>query len=278
MKKYWFFLFLMSLFLWNVSCEENDDPALPALILTPGDTVLLIRPGDTIRFSANREVNWTTTTGSITTGGLYLAPSNAGIYLITASTTSGDTPQNASRKVTVTPHADLFKAMQKGGYVVYFRHMTAANGSDSFQPKETDWWRSCDSTIARQLSPQGRVQGQETGSAIKNLNLPVGKVISSEFCRCTQSAESLDLKLPIETAPALTYYIYNEEDRFEQTIALAEAQPISNKITVLMAHSFTSGESAPNLQMGDAAVYKQLPGNKIELVKIIPTADWRALK
>lgn len=254
-------------------CDENDDTSTTAIQLTP-ETSTLLEPNDTLQFQADRKLTWTVSGGTITDNGLYIAPNGAGIFEVSAFN-SKDT---ATRTVIVTPHAELFKSMKKGGYVLYFRHMNAASGSDKFN-SSADWWKSCDSTVARQLSPLGYTQAAETGRAFKNLELPIGKMWSSEFCRCIKSAETMDLKLPIETSQALTYYVYVEADRFKNTIKLAEAQSISDKNIVLMAHSFTTGESdAPNLQMGDAAVYKQLTGNKVEFVKIVTIADWTALK
>lgn len=266
---------------WMTACQDNNDdpadPIIPNLQVMPTDTVLFLEPKDTIFFSANASVSWEISGGNITGNGVYTAPEASGIYQVTANPNSS-AMTSVIRKVIVTPHATLFKAMQKGDYVLYFRHMTSNTGTDKFGSTASQWWKSCDSTIARQISPQGRVQGQETGSAFKNLSLPVGKIISSEFCRCIQSAEALDLKIPIETSPTITYYAAGEEDRFKKTIALAEAQPITDKITLLIGHSFTTNDPAPALQMGDAAVYKQLPGNKVEFIKIITTADWRAIK
>lgn len=285
MKQYLIFLLLATFFSFSIACKENDETDVETneIRVTPEGTTLM-KPNDTLQFQATgRPLTWTVASAgqfkissNENGGGLsYIAPNEAGIYEIKVFN-SRDT---VTRKVIVTPHAELFKAMQKGNYIMYFRHMNAASGVDNFTSTVPNWWKSCDSTIARQLSPPGYPQAAQTGKAMKNLELPIAKIISSEYCRCIKSAENLNLNVPIETSQALTYYVYDEPNRFKNSIALAETQPVNDKLIILMGHSFTTGEStAPSLQMGDAAVYKQLSGNKVEFVKIIKTTDWTALK
>ncbi|MFN7120292.1 MAG: hypothetical protein ACK4TA_26115 [Saprospiraceae bacterium] len=270
MKKCYFFWILTSLLSWMTACQSDktDDPVVVNLTITPTDSILLVKPNDTLRFTTNTQATWQVTGGAITINGIYKAPTTAGIYQLWA-VNANNSLDTVFRKIIVTPQAELFKAMQQGGYILYFRHMTANTGADTFGSFESQWWRSSDPSIARQLSPAGQVQAQETGSAMRNLKLRVEKIFSSEFKRCLESVQFMNLGAPVETSTDLTYYVYNENQRYLKTIQLAERQPVSNGIIILMAHAFTTGDpGAPNLQMGDAAVYKQLPGNKIDLRQI----------
>ncbi len=264
---------LLLLFTSFCACKPED--ASPVLAVTPEKNVLLT-PDETFAFTANTAATWEVTGGSIDANGLYTAPSTAGVFEIKA--TESARPENVVvRKVVVTPHAALFKNLQQGGHVLYFRHTNATVGADDFTSTEPDWWKSCDSAKARQLSDAGRQEAKDIGTAFKNLELPFGTAIASEFCRCRQTAELMETGLTVSTSPAMTFTIYGEIDRYERTIALANAQPITDKLVLLASHSFPVMSAGPELQMGDMAVYKQAAGG-VELAGVITLADLVALK
>jgi len=144
------FLILLVSTVWLSGCDENDDTSTTDIQLTP-ETTTFLEPNDTLQFQADRKLTWTVSGGNITDNGLYIAPNGAGIFEISAF----NNKDTATRTVIVTPHAELFKSMKKGGYVLYFRHMTATSGSDKFN-SSADWWESCDSTVASRLYASGR--------------------------------------------------------------------------------------------------------------------------
>ena len=102
---------------------------------------------------------------------------------------------SATLVLAVTPAAGgellsgkaLVTALRKGGYNIYFRHA------------ETDWsqndhvaaagdWTSCDPARIRQLAPEGRRNARRIGEAMRALRIPVGRVLSSEYCRAAETA------------------------------------------------------------------------------------------
>jgi phosphohistidine phosphatase SixA len=259
-------------------CERDDDDSPTAIVITPEDN-LMIEPGDTLQLEASESANWSATAGIIDDNGMYIAPNEQGKFIVTAA--SKTDPQNqAERTVLVTYHAELFKAMRNGNYVIYFRHANATVGIDNFNSTIPEWWKSCDSMIARQLSTEGRQQATQTGLAFKNIGLPINKIMSSEFCRCIQTAQRFDVEpvLPIETSQALTYTVYGDENgRYQRTLDLINGLPAGNGVVLLAAHSFPTGSPGPALQMGDAAIYKQQP-NGAEQVAIVTVGDWIALR
>lgn len=279
--RYQFFIMLSvasAILLIFSNCKRDDDTPAP-LVITPDEHILL-EPGDTLQLEANAAVNWSATTGTIDANGLFVAPAQQGKVVITAID-KDNIDRQAERIVLVTNHAGLFKAMRDGGYVVYFRHANATVGVDNFNSTVPQWWTLCDSTIARQLSTTGRMQAEETGAAFKNIDLPINRILSSEFCRCVQTAELFDIEpvLPVETSQALTYTVYGDEDgRYQRTLDLINGLPVSSGVIILTAHSFPTGSPGPLLQMGDAAVYKQAPGASADIVAIVTVADWVALR
>lgn len=258
------------------ACDKNNNPS--SIVITPEENGL-IAPGESLQLAANTDVTWSATSGTIDATGFFTASGNQGKVIVTA-TSKTDNSLTAEHIIVVTPLAELLRDMRKGGYILYFRHGIARTGIDDFNSTLPQWWTSCDSTIARQLSPEGYVQCQEIGAAFQNIQLPLGKTYVSEFCRCIETAKEmgLDASQALETSQALTYTVYGETDRYERIIALANQQAISDKLIFLIAHSFPSDSDGPLLQMGDAAIYRQHQGGAVEYVTTITTADWTSLK
>ncbi|SEQ02477.1 Broad specificity phosphatase PhoE [Loktanella sp. DSM 29012] len=79
---------------------------------------------------------------------------------------------------------ELVDALQSGGHVLYLRHaMTETDYADQVAAKLGD----C--ATQRVLSEVGWQQAKAIGSAISGLEIPVGEVISSEYCRAWQTAD-----------------------------------------------------------------------------------------
>jgi len=267
-------LFILFFFFFS-SCKDDDNWDAVLSVIPEGN--LLLSPGEAFAFSASLAVNWEATGGAIDANGLYIAPDVAGVFEVKASDRS-NAQNSVLRKVVVTPHAPLFKSIREGGYILYFRHTNATVGADNFNSTLPEWWKSCDQTVARQLSDAGRQEAKDLGAAFKNLECTFGKVVASEFCRCRQSAELMETGVTLETTPAMTYTVYGEDDRYDRTIAFANGQPVSNLPILLMAHSFPPDSAGPALQMGDMAVYQQQAGGSVQFVKVIPLAELVVLK
>jgi phosphohistidine phosphatase SixA len=95
-------------------------------------------------------------------------------------------------------------------YAIVMRHADADNGEDyvfAF-PKRTppaNWWKSPDSTLARQLNAAGRARAKELGVIFKDLKLPIAKIYSSEFYRAFRTAELMNLGPAIITDSRLNH-------------------------------------------------------------------------
>ena len=80
--------------------------------------------------------------------------------------------------------AQLVEALQQGGLVVYFRHGATDHDQDDQHPIDLS-----DCSTQRNLSATGRQQAERIGEAIKRLNIPIGEVATSPFCRCRDMAQ-----------------------------------------------------------------------------------------
>lgn len=82
------------------------------------------------------------------------------------------------------PLDDLIAALKEGGHVIYLRHaQTERDYADQVEAVLGD----CGTQ--RVLSAAGWAQAKSIGSAIAALDIPVGDVISSEYCRAWQTAD-----------------------------------------------------------------------------------------
>ena len=76
----------------------------------------------------------------------------------------------------------LINELQKGGKLIFIRHAYAPGSGD---PNNFDIY---DCTTQRNLSDSGRVQSQKIGNFFEENKIPIGKVYSSEWCRCKETS------------------------------------------------------------------------------------------
>jgi phosphohistidine phosphatase SixA len=281
------FLLLCSFIFWSCS-KDSEKPAFAFTTDTIADSTA-IEPNKSITLKTTQNAIWALDKkdlGAIDANGTYTptlpATKSAGVIIITAKNAS-DTTKKVTRRLYITPRATLLNDMQKGGYVLSFRHGNASTGQDQLGLAfSTNWWKSCDASLARQLDtkePSGFTQMQATGRALRNLKLVVGKVMSSEYCRCLQSAQELRFtNLTIEQNKDITYYVYDEANRYQNTMKLINSQPINAKNVVIVTHagfSMTPNPAPLNvLNWGDAAIFKLQANQTANYVSSISSREW----
>jgi len=187
----------------------------------------------------------------------------------------------------------LAQLLRAGGYTIYFRHASARQCADQLElgtaanTTVPNWWKSCDATCpllpevttatARQLSDVGRIEATSIGAAFAAQGFPVGRVISSEFCRAVQTAELANFGAPIEQSPAVTYFVYDEAGRCEATRALLAERPAAGNNTVIISHSGNTCPPISNLNMGGAAIYRPNPGGGATFITDLNWEQWGTL-
>jgi phosphohistidine phosphatase SixA len=75
----------------------------------------------------------------------------------------------------------LLEDLRAGGYIIYVRH-TSTDGS-----QEDTSLDSCETQ--RNLTEQGRAEATAMGAVWATLNVPVGRLISTEYCRTRDTAQ-----------------------------------------------------------------------------------------
>jgi hypothetical protein len=91
--------------------------------------------------------------------------------------------------------ARAWEALRGDGHVALIRHASAPGMVGD--PAD---YRLDDCETQRNLSERGREEARALGERFRAHKVKVGKVISSQWCRCRQTAELMDIG-PVEEAP-----------------------------------------------------------------------------
>jgi phosphohistidine phosphatase SixA len=91
--------------------------------------------------------------------------------------------------------AALWAELRQEGRVALVRHAATSGGVG-----DPPGFRLEDCTTQRNLTEQGRADARALGERFRSHAIDVGKVLSSQWCRCRETAELMALG-PIETAP-----------------------------------------------------------------------------
>ncbi len=130
--------------------------------------------------------------------------------------------------------AQLIKALQSGGHIMYMRHgPTLRDQKDA----SNNPLKSCDNQ--RNLSPDGRAAVAKIGASLKALNIPIGGVFSSPFCRCKDTAQLVfgDYKVIDDLKFSLTKNKAESKQLGDTLYSLFENSPITAKNQVFVGHT-----------------------------------------
>lgn len=106
---------------------------------------------------------------------------------------------------------ELSKRLSAGGLVILMRHERTnvpSRGDDYSRPAN-------DCNAQRNLSPAGVAGAAETGTAIRAIGWPIGRVLSSEMCRATETARFMFGRYEVE--PRLMHH----DNTAERTVTVA---------------------------------------------------------
>jgi hypothetical protein len=168
----------------------------------------------------------------------------------------------------VTFHLTLVQALRAGGYTIHWRHADADVCADRTElgPAAStavpEWWKSCaascDTATARQLNDAGRMHASAIGEAFRSRGIPIGRVLSSEFCRNVTTAELMDFGPPIEQDQGITFFVYDEPNRCAVSYARIAVAPALGTNTAIIGHAGFSSicPILSSLQWSEAAVFR----------------------
>ena len=163
-----------------------------------------------------------------------------------------DLPQS---KTTEEPLWTKLAAADQETYVVLLRHAIAPGTGDPAN------FQLDDCATQRNLSESGREQAKAIGEAFRKRDIPVTQVLSSQWCRCLETAELMDLG-PVESFPALNSFFRDRTTAAAQTNQIQEYinsqdQPgvivmVTHQVNITaLTNIFPSSGSAVVLQPND---------------------------
>lgn len=126
---------------------------------------------------------------------------------------------------------ELWRALGSGSHFVILRHAIAPGVGD---PQEFDL---DDCPTQRNLSEEGRRQAEIIGHRFRSQGFKEARVFSSQWCRCIETAELLNLG-KVNELPVLNSFFGDYEKEGERTRQLKEwlwKQDLS-RMTVLVSH------------------------------------------
>jgi phosphohistidine phosphatase SixA len=133
----------------------------------------------------------------------------------------------------------------------------------------------------RNLTDAGREQARALGRAFRELEVPVNRVLASEYCRTRETARLAFGDF--ERDPRLTGFPPEDppgpyEARIRATQELLGSPPPDGTNTVLVAH-VRNLEAAAELEIaeGDAAVFQPFGGSRFRYLGRVPVFAWPRL-
>jgi broad specificity phosphatase PhoE len=126
-------------------------------------------------------------------------------------------------------------ALETAGLVVLMRHAEAPGIGDPAGFKLDD----C--ATQRNLDGDGRAQAARIGERLRQLGIDQARVLSSQWCRCLDTARLLDLG-PVKEMPALNSFFGQPEKEKESITELRQFLadlPRDGKPVVLVTHQVT---------------------------------------
>ena len=173
--------------------------------------------------------------------------------------------------------APLVEQLQRGGLVLVLRHSKTDQSKQDEDPVDL-----ADCATQRNLSADGRAQARSIARAVKRLHLPVGRVLTSRFCRTRETARLAFGRGTVE--PALLNTITSEHDAaWRRQIAAARRllgmRPRTGALTVLVTHGVVVSDTTGfTLEEGETLVFRPLGNSRYRLVGRLAPDEWTALR
>ena len=128
----------------------------------------------------------------------------------------------------------LWERLKAGGQVVLIRHASTESGFG-----DPPGFRLDDCSTQRNLSAEGREEARRIGEAFRNHGIPVGEVLSSQWCRCLETARLAFGKAQPWTAlnSNLNDSARAPEEKNREARARLSDKPASGNL-ILVTHNF----------------------------------------
>lgn len=158
----------------------------------------------------------------------------------------------------------LVENLKQGGFNLYVRH-AATDWSQRDNISTYGDWVSCDPTKIRQLSEEGRRDARALGDALRSLNIRLGQVFASPYCRTMETAKLISGRGAEPTTDLMNLrsqtFVGGREviiARARQRLSRAPAAGVNN---LFVAHG-NLGRATIGVSLGEGEVVIVLPRGK----------------
>jgi virginiamycin B lyase len=183
----------------------------------------------------------------------------------------------ASGSGGAAPSPALLKQLERGGYVLVLRHAITDQSKQDEDPVDL-----ADCSTQRLLSDEGRAQARAIGRAAKRLDIPIGTVLTSRFCRTRETARlafgrgTVSLAL-LNTIASPHNAAWRAQIAAARRLLGTRRAPGTN--TVLVTHGVVVTDTTGlNLDEGEMLVFRPLGKSHFQLVGRIPADAWNGLR
>ena len=198
------------------------------------------------------------------------------LFALALLSTGGD--RVAAQTVPPLSDNDLVQALREGGFNIYFRH-AATDWSQSDRVGARDDWLSCDSSRMRQLSAEGRQTSIDIGNAMRALELPIGKVMASPYCRTVETAQLMQLGAVEATTDVMNLRVASYFGGRGAIISTAQmrlsTRPAEGTNAVIVAHGNVAQAATPVYPgEGEAVIFRPDGNGGFQYIARIAPRDW----
>lgn len=170
------------------------------------------------------------------------------------------------------PASSWISTLQTGGYVVLMRHAATDWRQGDSDPTHLDLCAN-----QRNLDARGREQAVAIGTGFRAMNIPVGKVETSEYCRCIETAR-LAFGYGTTSVDLTSVNGVDPPEALRRVTTIRErlsSRPNPGSNTVLVSHMAMIREATGvALEEGEAAVFKPSDNGSFQFVGTITPEDW----
>jgi virginiamycin B lyase len=194
----------------------------------------------------------------------------AGVAVVTAAV-------SLAAGANAAPSPDLARTLSAGGLVLVIRH---AHTDQSKQDEDPVVLSDCGTQ--RNLSAQGRADSRAIGRGVRRLDLRIGKVLSSAYCRTLETAR-LAFGRAAVSPPLLNTIASAHDERWRAQVRSARrligTKPAQGALTVLVTHGILVSETTgQSLEEGEAIVFRPLGNSRFRVVGRVLPAEWAKLR
>jgi phosphohistidine phosphatase SixA len=173
----------------------------------------------------------------------------------------------------------IIKRMQQGGLVLYIRHAsTETDYADQVKAKVND------GSTQRVLSEKGWHEAVHIGRAFRFYNIPIEKVLSSEYFRAWQTAwlafGEYEKRAEFNFLPHEDFSKEHMAEMKRRIAPYLSKKPAKGKNTVIVAHDdpFEAATGIYPEPMGVCYVLEPSGKGKFKILGQIAPSEWKSLK